>query len=216
MNTNRQQAILIPILFGSIWGIGEATLGYVLHGLSKLIFLPGLSGFLMFPIGLALMHRAFTRTGKTGTLMATATVAAAIKLTNLALPFLPAMDTINPAMAILLEGAAATALFAWAGKLETAISIPRVFLAASGWKAIFLFIQLTVGIESGMAFADPMLVARFLLLDSVVNALLIVGYMRLVRNARSPRQVYLLPAGITAALAIVVNIGIALAQHGVY
>lgn len=217
MNLKQNEAFLAPLLFGALWGIAEATLGYALHGLSKLILVPGLSGFLMFPIGLVMMHRAFKRSGKVETMMATATVAAAIKLTNLSLPFLPVMDTINPAMAILLEGAAATALFAWATRLEAAVNLPRIFLAASGWKAVFLFVQLTAGIESGMAFADPLLVGRFLLFDSLVNAVLIYGYLRLT-TARSdvPARIRLVPATVFTIMAVMVNLGVAFARYGVH
>jgi len=217
MNLKQNEAFLAPLLFGALWGIAEATLGYALHGLSKLILIPGLSGFLMFPIGLVMMHRAFKRSGKVETMMATATVAAAIKLTNLFLPFLPVMDTINPAMAILLEGAAATALFAWSTKLETVINLPRIFLAASGWKAVFLFVQLSAGIESGMAFADPLLVGRFLLFDSVVNALLIFAYLRLVSTkTATPARIRLVPATFFTIMAVTVNLGVAFLRYGVY
>lgn len=205
------------VFYGALWGIAEATLGYLFHGLSRLLFIPGLAGFIMFPLALFFMHRAYLRTGQVSTLMGVSAIAAAIKLTNLALPVLPPMDTINPAMAILLEGAAVTVLFGIARQFEEAVTWPRILLVATGWKAMFLFIQLAAGIESGMAFADPMLVLRFLLLDSIVNTVLIVLYLRLAeRRQRDSAPVRIVPASVVTALAVVVNIGIALARHGAY
>lgn len=205
------------LFFGAMWGIAEATLGYLFHGLSRFLLIPGLAGFVMFPVAVFFMHRAYVRTGQVSTLMGVSAIAAAIKLTNLALPILPAIDTINPAMAILLEGAAVTVLFGLARQFENAITWPRLLLVATGWKAMFLFVQLAAGIESGMAFADPVLVLRFLLLDSVINTVLIVMYLRLAqRSEAQPGPVRIIPAGIVTALAVVVNIGVTLARHGVY
>jgi hypothetical protein len=116
---------------GSAWGLGEATLGYLLH----LIRVPGLPGAVMAPLGLLLMGRAFFRTGRVTAISATAMVAAAFKLSNLFVPGIELMAVINPVQAILLESLAATAL---ALVLRRAPGFARsAFTAASAGRRLF-------------------------------------------------------------------------------
>ena len=51
---NKKTFISNIIFWGSIWGIMEATLGYLLHWLPQLI-----SGNIMFPIGAAILLLAY-------------------------------------------------------------------------------------------------------------------------------------------------------------
>jgi len=41
------QLLFIPLFWGSLWGIAEASLGHVLH----LVGFPGLAGIVMFLLG---------------------------------------------------------------------------------------------------------------------------------------------------------------------
>ena len=103
----RQQGLvhlIIGILvFGSIWGLLEATLGGFLH----LIIFPN-KGAIMSGIGVAIMASALAIYRKPGMLLGIGIVAASFKLLNVWLLFVPigAIHIINPAMAIIFESLA--------------------------------------------------------------------------------------------------------------
>ena len=71
---NKKTFISNIIFWGSIWGIMEATLGYLLHWLPQLI-----SGNIMFPIG------------------------AAIKAINLCMPNISMFKVLNPMISMLIQ-----------------------------------------------------------------------------------------------------------------
>ena len=96
--------ILIGILvFGSIWGFFEATLGGFLH----MIIFPN-KGAIMGGIGVALMASALAIYKKPGMLLGIGIVAASFKLLDVLIFSLPitSIHIINPAMAIIFESLA--------------------------------------------------------------------------------------------------------------
>ncbi|MFO7996024.1 MAG: hypothetical protein R6U93_02585 [Dehalococcoidia bacterium] len=96
--------VLIGILvFGSIWGLLEATLG----GFFNLVIFPN-KGAIMGGIGMAIMGAALAIYRKPAMLPGIGIVAASFKWLNSWLLFVPvsAVHIINPAMAILLESVA--------------------------------------------------------------------------------------------------------------
>ena len=94
--------LLIVLFWGALWGLSEATLGYVLHA----VRIPGLAGIVMFPVGLFFMLKAYRDSRSLIVIFATAVVAAAIKLSNLWLPGTSALDVFRPALAIISESLA--------------------------------------------------------------------------------------------------------------
>ena len=94
--------LLWPVLFwGSIWGIAEASMGWVLHAAQ---IHHGTSNIL-YAFGIVCMFAAATRSGKGAmAVMLTAVVASAIKLIDFVLPG-SAQSVLHPAFFILLEGA---------------------------------------------------------------------------------------------------------------
>ena len=96
--------ILIGILvFGSIWGVLEATLGGFLH----MIIFPN-KGAIMGGIGVAIMASALAIYRKPSMLLGIGIVAAAFKLLDVWLFALPiaSIHIVNPAMAIIFESLA--------------------------------------------------------------------------------------------------------------
>jgi hypothetical protein len=104
---NKQQGVvhlLIGILvFGSIWGLVEATLGGFLH----MIIFPN-KGAIMAGIGVAIMASALAIYKKPGMLPGIGIIAASFKLLDVWLFALPvaSIHIINPAMAIIFESLA--------------------------------------------------------------------------------------------------------------
>jgi len=92
------------LFYGSVWGLGEATLGHLLH----LARVPGLPGLVMFPFGVLVMGRALARSGSAAAVFMTGVVAAGFKFLDLLLPGTDILAIINPAQAIVLEALAAT------------------------------------------------------------------------------------------------------------
>jgi hypothetical protein len=97
--TDKRQLIWIPLFWGSFWGLAEATLGHVLHHIP----IPGIAGYVMFPIGVFFMVQAFNQSGKLSAIHLTALVAVNIKLLDLFLPARSPFAVINPTVAILCE-----------------------------------------------------------------------------------------------------------------
>jgi len=93
--------VLLGILvFGSIWGLLEATLG----GFLNLILFPN-KGAIMAGIGVAIMASALAIYKKPSMLLGIGVVAASFKWFNAWLLFVPlnAIQVVNPAMAIIFE-----------------------------------------------------------------------------------------------------------------
>jgi hypothetical protein len=92
------------LLWGSVWGLGEATLGHLLH----LARVPGLPGLVMASFAVWAMGRAAagTRRNAAGTVMLTGAVAASFKLLDLLAPGTDLAAVANPVQAILLEALA--------------------------------------------------------------------------------------------------------------
>jgi hypothetical protein len=95
------------LFWGSLWGIWEATAGHVFH----LIHVPGLPGFVMFPVAFYFMSRAFVRSGRYDSIFLTALVAAGIKLFDFFIPGQNIQAVVNPARAILLESLAVAGFY---------------------------------------------------------------------------------------------------------
>jgi hypothetical protein len=97
------QLIIAVLVFGSLWGFLEATLG----GFLNLIIFPN-KGAIMGGIGLAIMGMALAIYQKPAMLPGIGIVAASFKWLNSWLLFVPpsAVQIINPAMAIILESLA--------------------------------------------------------------------------------------------------------------
>lgn len=95
MNKN---IILTTIFFGALWGILEATLGYVLQFLPPLV-----SGSIMFPIGASILTIAYLNTKSKQSVLWVGLIAASIKSINFFMPGLLPIKTYNPMIAIVLQ-----------------------------------------------------------------------------------------------------------------
>ena len=97
---SKTQFLLTVLFWGSVWGIIEASLGWVLHA----THLHHGTSNILFAFGIFCMLSAAARSGKGSVaVMLTAVVAAVIKLSDLLLPGVEGV--LHPALYILLEGA---------------------------------------------------------------------------------------------------------------
>jgi hypothetical protein len=170
--TNQKQLVWIPLFWGSIWGLAEATLGHILHWMP----IPGIAGYVMFPIGMFFLVQAFRHSGKLSIIFLTALVAANIKLIDFFLPVQSPFAVINPAVAILCESLA-VGLFFWLKDFRIALFRLDVILGmALVWRLFYGVTILLLGFIfpvhnfTGLGSAH---IFRFFLLESSVNAILI-------------------------------------------
>ncbi|WP_320163236.1 hypothetical protein [uncultured Trichococcus sp.] len=173
-----EKAIQI-IYWGSLWGIAEASLGYVLH--MAAIQLPGVPGFVMFPVAFYFMRKAYLATGKPEAVFQVALAAALIKCCDFLIPGNIPIRILNPALSILLEGLAVALVFAYAERKKIAIGFASVFSMGVLWRFVFLFhLFLTSLFDLPAALVtDGLQVSlRFLFLESLVNAILMVAYLK--------------------------------------
>ncbi len=91
------------LFWGAVWGLGEATLGHVLH----LVRIPGLPGLVMAPFAVVIMGRVAARSRSAGAVFLAGVVAASFKLFDLLVPGTDILALVNPIQAILLEALAA-------------------------------------------------------------------------------------------------------------
>jgi hypothetical protein len=177
MDRNNQASWLFIVLYcGSLWGLAEATAGHIFH----LLRIPGLAGFLMFPVGFFLMSRASSRSGRFLAVFLTSWIAAGIKLADLLLPGADVLAVWNPVQAILLEGLAAAGLILILKNAR--LTLPQAVLASLSWRLAYIALSF-FGVEflaAGNLFqAGPVFLLRFLLLDSLANGLLIYFIMKI-------------------------------------
>jgi hypothetical protein len=175
---NTRQMVLAVLFWGALWGIAEATVGYLAH---LVLILPGIAGFIMFPMGFYFMTRAYKNSGKPGVLLATAGVAASIKLVDLFLPGLTPIHTINPAVCILMEAVAVIVVFKAMDLQPVQFRFREVVIASFGWRLGFLFYSAMLFVLSLSAeFVEMSLghILRFVLLGSVINAVVIAAYLK--------------------------------------
>jgi len=173
------------VFFGSLWGLAEATLGYVFHH----AMVPGLAGLFMFPIAFFFMRWAYQHTGRLAVILAMAPVAAGIKLFNLFLPTYSVFTTINPVLVILLEAVAVYTVFPALLRHEGwARRFPLALAATAAWKGVFLGVLLLASLQwtfHSILVNSPLTVLRFAVLDSLVNAALITLLLARVIQLRS-------------------------------
>ena len=125
------QAVLF---FGGLWGICEATVGFLVH-----LLLPGMGWVFYFPLAYGFMRGAYRQTGKTSAVLACAILSAAIKLINL--PMSPRPDyVINPAVSIVLEGLAVCLALRWVREKERLIMRRGLLpiLTSAAWRGMYL------------------------------------------------------------------------------
>jgi len=129
---NRQNLSTI-IFFGAIWGLLEATLGYLLQFLPPLV-----SGSIMFPIGATLLIYTYKNTTHKSSVIYVALIAASIKAVNFFMPGLMPIKTYNPMIAIMLQSFAVISILNLFDHRSHAVKILGLGLASFLWRGLFL------------------------------------------------------------------------------
>lgn len=170
---NKKKIVMYALFFGGLWGIVEATLGYLLN-LSTL----GLSGCIMFPIGFYILRKGYKHTNEISVIYYSTIIASIIKLFNLFMPISHPVKVINPAFAILLEGLSVAVLVSYTVKSNKKITALNALATSLSWRAIYLidtFILFYINIPSRMIQKGPNeYLLNFIIINSIANALIIL------------------------------------------
>ena len=121
------------IFFGALWGILEATLGYVLQFLPPLV-----SGSVMFPIAASLMILTYNHTKSKSAILYVAMIAASIKSVNFFMPGLLPIKTYNPMIAIMLQSLVMVVIIPRLEKKKISQVILGLAVLGFSWRLLFL------------------------------------------------------------------------------
>lgn len=151
---DKRQLILTIILFGSIWGIIEATVGYVLH------IIPGLSlymsGAVLFSFASYILYRAYKLTNSKAALLYIGMVAAAIKSVNFFLPLASPFKVINPMLSIIMESLVLIAVMTMVTKDNPVQKFTGLLLASFSWRMLFYVYMGYQFISTGFVYLSNM------------------------------------------------------------
>jgi hypothetical protein len=154
------------LFFGSIWGIVEASLGYVLHLLPATI-----AGSILFPIAGLILYRAYNVTGSKTALFYIGLVAAMIKSVNFLLPQYSIFKTINPMMSIVLESLLVVVVIAMITSKHPVNKYLALPVASVAWRTVFVLWMAVQYVTTGN------LAPYILDLSSIVKFVLLVGLL---------------------------------------
>src|SRR6056297_783451 len=157
---DRKNIFMVVLFYGGLWGILEATLGFALHFLP-----PGFAGMFMFPIGFYFMYNAYRTTDQHSTIFYTALVAAALKLSNLILPFNTVMSAVNPAVSIILEG---LVVLVGVRAIVMGKKLATPYLMSLSWTVLFpVFQALFLNRANGLQQESLLTVIGFIVLTTI-------------------------------------------------
>ncbi|MCT4660563.1 MAG: hypothetical protein N4A40_01785 [Tissierellales bacterium] len=177
------------VFWGAIWGLAEASLGYLLHMIE---FVPGLSSVTMTCIGFFCMHQAYKGAEKSSHVVGVAGIAAGIKLVNFLMPVSTPLKVINPAVAILLEGALAFVALSIAQKDGAKFGLKEAVLFSFVWRFAFVGIQLAempIWAIKPLIYRGSSVALGFLLYQPLVVSLVVSGYMKLTENVKQSQLI---------------------------
>lgn len=185
-NHNTKNFISTCIFYGSLWGVTEAVLGYMLH-----LFPTGMAGFIMFPIGFYFMNTTYRKTKNVIAIFIIGVVAASIKLIDLLFPIVPVIQIVNPAVCIIFETLLVTAAFKIFTVYRTRIPVKGIVFISTLWRALFVvytFVLTFFNIFSGLLESGYGSIIKFILFEGLANAAIIYIFTRLQKNRRPAKR----------------------------
>lgn len=178
--------ISVIIFWGAVWGLVEATLGYVLHSFSLSV-----GWFFWFPLAFFFMDKAFKQTGSLTSVLCTSVIAAVIKLVDFLLP--TRIDkVINPAVSILLEGLVVFAAFKIIEHKQDFLRFRylEALAVSAGWRVLYIVYILLM--PAFFFNVSPLQVIssfmKFFLLESIMNSLIIYAYIKITERTNKRKE----------------------------
>lgn len=165
--------ISTAIFWGSLWGIMEATLGYLLH---KINFSFGWC--IWFPMAFYFMDKIYRQVKKAQYVLYGALITSIIKLADLFIET-RADKVINPSVSIILEATAIFAVYKIVESNHKKIGIAAVTVVNFLWRGLYI-VYLLLAPKSFLAISplrgiNPLL--QFILVESTANIAIIMLYV---------------------------------------
>jgi hypothetical protein len=170
------------LFYGSIWGFIEATLGHALHYIPVQV-----SGFIMFPIALFLMQRAYRYSQSVSVFFLMGVTAALIKFADIFIPGLPIIKTLNPMLAIMYEASAVALLSFLLDRDKLRYLIPGSLAVCLLWRSVFVLISLFIDNNTAESVAwvnNPDRVFSFIIVNGLVSAVIAFGLIVLEKRIK--------------------------------
>ncbi|MBN1622804.1 MAG: hypothetical protein JXN10_06960 [Clostridia bacterium] len=176
MNMKKLMKLAAQIIFyGAIWGLAEASLGYLLHFLPPLV-----AGIVMFPIAVFILMKAFRATGSRSALILVGTVAAGIKAVDFLLPGMSVFKTINPMISIMFESLVVAVAVPMLNSRKQLSKIAGSLGVSVGWRMGYILYMVAQFLISGSMtkfISSPALTLEFVVLNGLLSAILVYGVL---------------------------------------
>ncbi len=170
MKLSKTQLIVAMIFYGALWGIVEASVGYLLHFLPSLI-----AGTILFPFAALILSKAYQKCGSNWALLGVGFIAAAIKSFDFLLPVMNVFKVINPMISIVLEALMVFAVINVMNRSNVAHKVGALFIASFGWRALFLAsfgIQMMISGYAAPQIQSLSAIADFIFLSGSLSAMI--------------------------------------------
>lgn len=191
------------IFFGAIWGITEATIGFLLHFLP-----PTIAGLVMFPIAAFILVKAYKATGSRAAMVYVGIIAAGIKAVNFLVPGMMPFKIINPMVSIVMESLLVAAAYPLLSKANWNSKLAGALVASIGWRTGYILYMTTQFIITGFVsnyIATPIDIINFVLLNGLVSGLLVFGALKL-ESKLTLKTIKLKPIYALATLALAIGL----------
>lgn len=201
-NKGKTSILSIILFWGALWGITEATVGYLLHMLPFRV--P--TGSILFPIGYYFMQKSYKETKDLKSIFYTSSIAASIKLINLFIPMIPIIKVINPFACILLEGLAVTLVVKLFEYEEEPIKYIHSLIMSLSWRIGYYIVCFTISIPLGIMKSSSVLdknrFIEFFFINGFINSLIIYFYSKFVAKNNKESKLKYNPIFSTSLLAL--------------
>ena len=193
------------VFFGAIWGITEATLGFLLHFLP-----PTIAGIVMFPIAAFILVKAYKSTGSRSALVFVGFIAAGIKAVDFLIPGIMSFKIINPMISIVMESLWVAVAYPLIKGTDWKKKLAGGLAASIGWRTgyvIYMAVQflITGFVSKYLATAGEFI--NFVVINGILSGaiafLVIAAEPKLVFSKLKFRPVY-------AVVALVLALGLQL------
>ena len=193
------------VFFGAIWGITEATLGFLLHFLP-----PTIAGIVMFPIAAFILVKAYKSTGSRSALVFVGFIAAGIKAVDFLIPGVMSFKIINPMISIVMESLWVAVAYPLIKGTDWKKKLAGGLAASIGWRTgyvIYMAVQflITGFVSKYLATAGEFI--NFVVINGILSGaiafLVIAAEPKLVFSKLKFRPVY-------AVVALVLALGLQL------
>ncbi len=176
MNMKKLMKLAAQIIFyGAIWGLAEASMGYLLHFLPPLV-----AGLVMFPVAVYILMKAFRATGSRSVLLLVGMVAAGIKAVDFLLPGMSVFKTINPMISIMFESLVVAVAVPMLSSKKQLSRISGSLGVSVGWRLGYILYMVAQFLISGSMtkfISSPVMTLEFVVLNGVLSAILVYGVL---------------------------------------